>query len=335
MQRQALRQGTVANPWRTSLIQLPEFLLAEEYENRLKLKKRLDSAIEALRQPRRRVKFDFSRTRKCYPGGTLVLLAYLELLNESYPRRVKAACQPKSLVAQLLCHFGIGGALGIPIGRSRPEHESVVNWRYLTGTSADGTKIHELIESYRQSISAEIPEGLYDVLTEALTNVRHHAYPEDLQIPDSMKRWWLFSRYNEPTGTSPGNLYIAVYDLGVGIQTSLRKKLRLSEKFAEIKDELFGAIGMDEHAQSADRLLLKHAVDHNRTSTGLAFRGKGLPEMKDFVLSTASGKLHIISGEAQYVCMAENKSADAFGCKDTFMGTLILWSIPLQLKEPQ
>jgi len=213
-----------------------------------------------------------------------------------------------------------------------PTHESVVNWRYLTGTHAEGEKIANLLKSYQEQTSVAPPEGLYDVLNEALINVRHHAYPKDTLVPEDMRRWWLFARFNEPTDSRPGNLYIAVYDIGTGIQNSLRVKLQADEIVSKVKDELVKWLRLG-RTYTLESLLLKRAVEHPRSSTGLPFRGLGLPEMRDFVLQTNTGRLYIISGAAQYSCLPADNVSDCISCNPAFPGTLILWSIPLERKE--
>lgn len=318
--------------WRTAIINVPEVLVAERPAERDRLYAVVASVMRALQRPYTTVRLDFTRTAKLYPGGTLVLLAYLELLLQSHPGRIRARCQPRSLAAQLLRHFGLADALGINVADSVPTHESVVNWRYLTGTGAEGEKIAKLLQSYKELTSVEPPEGLYDVLNEALVNVRHHAYPKDTTVPDEMRRWWLFARFNEPTANRPGNLYIAVYDIGVGIQNSLRIQLQLDEVAKDLSDDVLKLLRLG-RTSTLERLLLKRAVEHQRSSTGLAFRGLGLPEMREFVLQTSSGRLYIISGSAQYSCSPADNVSDCVACNPAFPGTLILWSIPLERKE--
>lgn len=319
----------------TSVIPVPTFLIAERDTHRRKIQKTLSSVRSVLRRPRTRVRLDFSRTKKLFPGGTLVFLAHLHLLLEEHPGRIKARCPPRSLAGQLMRHFGIADKLGINPETSQPSDESVIHWRYRTGTFADGRDITEILDSYRQSTCATIPDGLYDVLTEALTNVRHHAYRGADSVPEEMKRWWIFSRYVAPETGQTGNLYIAVYDVGVGIQGSMRRKLTTGEYVLARTDELFGWAGWTRSRKRLDRLLLTRAIEHDRSSTGLGFRGKGLPEMREFVLETESGKLCIISGTSQYVSASAEQASICSGCGDPIIGTLILWSIPLQCEEQQ
>ena len=311
---------------------MPRDVMAETDSHREQLRQVITSALAILGRPRTKVRFDFTRTKMIYPGGMLLFLAYLQLMLLHFPGRVKARCFPQSLAAQLMRHFGVADQLGVAPAGSQPHHESVVNWRYLTGDFADGEKIAELIDGYRRDTSAKLPDGLYDVLAEALTNVRHHAYPADTDVPESMRRWWLFARYVAPKDDQPGNLFVAVYDIGVGIQHSMRTQLRSGEIALDKTDEVLKLLGIGA-GKRLDRLLLERAVEHPRSSTGLSFRGRGLPEMRDFVLATNAGRLYIISGNAQYTCLGGSSAGSVANSQKLFNGTLILWSIPLEHTE--
>lgn len=326
--RRRTRRLGVQRGTRTSVLAMPAHLIVEKDDQRAKLRRVLDSADSVLSQPRTKVKFDFSRVAKIYPGGMLVFIAHLYLLAQIYPGRVAVRAPSGSVASQLLEHVGVYSMLGAPRAGPAPNHESVVNWRYLTGTGSDGVLISELLASYKDQIDAEIPEGLYDVLAEAFTNVRHHAFPAASRVPEFLKRWWLFSRYVAPKAGSRGALYIAVYDIGVGIQNSLRHKLRTGEWILDATDELLSVGG-----RLLERKLLETAVEHERSRTGLKNRGLGLPEMKEFVMSTDGGRLYILSGSAQYSCSAGAGKGTVYDCANGFGGTLILWSLPLTPKE--
>lgn len=307
---------------------MPVHLIVEKDQQRGHLRQVLHSADLALSRPNTKVKFDFSRVAKIYPGGMLVFIAHLYLLVQIYPGRVAVRAPSGSVASQLLQHVGVYEMLGAPRNGSAPNHESVVNWRYLTGTGSDGAQINEMLTSYKEQVDAEIPEGLYDVLAEAFTNVRHHAFPAASTLPEFVRRWWLFSRYVAPRQGKRGNLYIAVYDIGVGIQNSLRAKLRAGEWFLDAAEELLAVGG-----RKLERKLLESAVEHDRSRTGLKNRGLGLPEMKEFALNTDGGRLYILSGSAQYSCSSAEGKGAVYDCANGFGGTLILWSLPLTPKE--
>lgn len=312
------------------LVSMPTEMLSEIEGARAQILLKVNEAIDRL-EAGQRVKLDFTRTGKVFPSGLLVLLAYIELLQDLYPTKLTATAPPGSLVAQLLHHFGFAQRLSLNASTSKPTHQSVVKWRYLTGDDADGPKITELLRGYQKLGDADIPEGLYDVLVEALTNVRHWAYPAESELPPPFQKWWLFTNYQIPTATQEGRLYLAVYDMGVGIQDSLRKKLKADEIVLDVADPLLRLLKLGDNLD-IETMLLKRGVEELRSTTGQSNRGKGLPEMREFVLGTDSGRMYIISGRAQYSCLAKDQKGEVFSCATKFPGTLISWSIPLGMK---
>ena len=179
-----------------------------------------------------------------------------------------------------------------------------------------------------------MPDGLYNALTEATTNVQHHAYPPASKIPEPMQRWWLFSLTELAQPGKDGVLYLAFYDVGIGVPESMRQCLSgIFEKGTAAVQSLLASFGVTD-GKGQDGQLLKLAVEHPRTSTGLPFRGKGLPEMKEFAAATPGGRLTIISGHGQYSFRADFQKAAAVKCDRGILGTLILWNLPLSWKEP-
>ncbi len=325
--RRDINLGRVRAVLKTSTILIPGVLVAERYEHRCKILDVVEQCLRTLAHGDSRVKLDFSRVQKIYPGGMLVLLGALELILEIYPGRVAARCPPMSLSAQLLRHFGIADKLGVSPQFSQPTAKSVVEWRYLTGTQAMGEDVSDLLNSYRQSTNAEIPPDLFSVLTEGLINVRHHAYPSDSSIPPDLRRWWLFARYVEPDAKTAGNLFIAIYDMGVGIPTTMKQRLEKGEVVLNLIEQVVPT------GNALDKALLQQAIEHRRSGTGLPHRGNGLPEMREFIESTASGRLYIVSGNAQYSFGPGFKSGSTSAYSRSFPGTLLLWSLPLKSKE--
>ena len=214
----------------TVVLHLPQALMGERDTTRSAILGALTTLVDRLAHTSAEVKIDFSRVRTIYPGGML-LLAYLELLTEIYPGRIRAMCPRGSKAAQLINHFGFAERLKVPQAGNAPRDSSVTNWRFATGHQAEGDKIAQHIDGFAQLVGSSMPDGLYIALSEAMTNVRHHAYPEGVNTPLRMQRWWLFSSCNPPSPTKEGQLYLAFYDVGVGIPSSMRQRLEtLSEK---------------------------------------------------------------------------------------------------------
>jgi len=313
------------------VLTVPETLIAEKSELREKILnviRQIDQRLES----QHRIKLDFSRVRRIYPGGMLILLAALRRQTDRHPRKIQARCPPQSLSAQLLNHFGIARALGIKPHLSHPRHSSVTGWQHLSGTQADGPQVKRLLDQYRDNTQAELPDELFLVLTEGLSNVCHHAYPSDCEIEAKHRKWWLFARLDEPSFDRSGSIYIAIYDLGVGIPGTLRSKLKVGEIALNALDKASELVGLSEGTR-LDQRLLKTAIENPRTQTGQAHRGKGLPEMREFAASTDGGRLHIVSGQAQYSMHGGKPDGQLQGFDEKFPGTLLLWNLPLKTKE--
>ena len=324
--------ATGANRLRVCIMTVPRLLIAEKQEQRSEILSVITQVHDRLSSGCYRVKLDFSKVEKIFPGGMLVLLAAMERLAARYPYRISARCPPNSLAAQLMSHFGLAQKFGINPKMSKPKASSVIEWRYLTGTQAAGEEVKELLDKYRIETNAEIPEGLFAVLTEGLTNVRHHAYTEDTELPEGLRKWWLFAKYAEPKGKEQGNLFISIYDMGAGIPATMRNKLKKREVVIDWIDKATELTTMA-NGTALDKRLIQAAVEHKRSQTGQPHRGNGLPEMREFVAATSEGRLHIVSGQAQYSFLSGKNDGHVDGFKQKFPGTLLLWSLPIRAKE--
>lgn len=314
------------------VFQVPKVLVAEKHETRVKILGTIRQMEAHLRQGNCRIKLDFSKVEKIFPGGMLIFLSALQRLTTLYPNFIRARCPPHSLSSQLLNHFGLAKALSLNTVHSAPKDISVVQWDFLHGSQADGPQVRDLLNKYRTKTNAAIPEALFPALTEGLTNVRQHAYNADSGIPPSLQNWWIFARMEDPTEGKRGYLYIAIYDIGYGIPATLRRKLNRREVVWDIVDKA-GQLAALTTGRSVDKHLLQMAIEYRRSQTGSAHRGNGLPEMREFAQSNQNGRLHVISGKAQYSYISGRSDGHTQGFKDDFPGTLILWGIPLVAKE--
>lgn len=120
---------------RCFIILAPKLLIAEKYEQRQQILDVLSNIERRLQSGSYRVKLDFSRVEKIFPGGKLILLAALQSMAKRHPVRISAHCPPYSLAAQLLNHFGLSSALRISPSLSRLKDPSVIDWSHLTAVS--------------------------------------------------------------------------------------------------------------------------------------------------------------------------------------------------------
>jgi len=163
---------------------------------------------------------------------------------------------------------------------------------------------------------------LHTGLGEAITNVSHHAYPEDFETRIPRKQWFLTGSYHEPSRT----LKVAFYDQGIGIPKTLPAS-KIKERIADF----FAKSGINALEQKRDEIQLQAAVEIDRTSTESNDRGKGLQDLLEFIRQRKSGRLSILSNSGHYTYSMEQgiESKEPCPLARPILGTLIIWSVVL------
>jgi hypothetical protein len=196
---------------------------------------------------------------------------------------------------------------------------SIVFMPFLKGNKSSDCDGGTLAKKLREKIEAITKvrikrHFLFEGLSEALTNVSHHAY----RSYDAFRNWWMTASYNFQTK----ELKIVFYDQGVGIPETLPT----SKYFERVKD-LFDRF--------TDSDKINAAMKQGRSSTEKIERGKGLQNFLELIDSYNIGELKIFSNRG--LCKVESIgiSEDAIVTTSTYdhnnkiNGTLIEWSIVL------
>jgi hypothetical protein len=196
--------------------------------------------------------------------------------------------------------------------------------KYIKGHTGDLAKTRFLKDQIRLIVGEEVNKWVFlnTGLSEAITNVTHHAYPIDDNgsFAAKDKTWYLTGSFN----ASSKELKVVFYDQGIGIPKSLpasdvwERALKYLAKFSLLE-------------QKRDSTMLKAAVELSRTSTGEADRGKGLQDLLEFVKQRGDGYLSIISHRGLYKYTvsggASTVKSGHFG--NPIRGTLIIWQTTL------
>jgi hypothetical protein len=194
--------------------------------------------------------------------------------------------------------------------------------KYIKGQCKDKSKTRVLKDSIQEIVGDKISKWtfLHSGLTEAITNVSHHAYPDTIEMNGNDKNWYLTGSYNKTTS----ELKIAFYDQGIGIPRSLPAS-EVWEKVLKYMSKL----SRDE--RKLHTTLLKAAVQLDRTSTLENDRGKGLPDLLEFIKQRADGYLSIISlkGLYKYTISNGKEYVKTEPFNHELPGTLIIWSVRL------
>ncbi|MEJ1422243.1 MAG: hypothetical protein Q2484_17125 [Candidatus Sedimenticola sp. (ex Thyasira tokunagai)] len=257
---------------------------------------------------------DFSSTTSMYSDATLIFRAHLcRLVNNCSNNKIRIKLSRSNKINQVLKQIGALDLLGqkpnIPT-----DHPDVVNWRYAQGASVVGEKYEEILGPYDGAITEKLSEGLYLGLTEAMTNTKHHAYPnteEALHCNVESNEWWMFSQEKD------GRLDVCFCDLGIGIPESLPEK----------KPGLWQSIMSKLGETITDGNIIEEAIQYSLSRTGHEYRGKGLKQLTSVLTNTEGGHLILHSNRGCY--FHENGKTQIYNYSDSVGGTLISWSLPI------
>lgn len=254
---------------------------------------------------------DFAQTKRLFPCGVLVLMGVVDHWIQSYPGRLQGTYPGDDLVEQMLQHVGVLQKLGLT-PRKKISHDDVTRWHYFTGMNVDATAIEPFMDQVRGLVGEEAQMGLADCVNEAMTNVRHHAYNDEIG-----GRWWIFATISER------RVFVAMHDRGSSIPGTLLEK-------PEIWDYLTGRVWRQGRA---DGKLISAAAE-GRTSTKLPYRGKGLPEMLQFTRASANGELAIYSRRGFFRFSGREQIESVGRLTKPITGTLIVWMLNLSGTTP-
>jgi hypothetical protein len=153
---------------------------------------------------------------------------------------------------------------------------------------------------------------LHSGLDEAVTNVCHHAYPDTFKVIDGDKNWYLTGAFDDKSR----ELKVVFCDQGIGIPNSLPS--------SKIWEKVLKSISKFPPAErKSHSTLIKAAMEVKRTRTDKTDRGKGLPDMKEFIKQRGEGYLAIMSGHGLYKLEIKNgkETHKTDTLKNPIMGT--------------
>ncbi|MBS7827427.1 hypothetical protein J7624_09755 [Wohlfahrtiimonas chitiniclastica] len=168
---------------------------------------------------------------------------------------------------------------------------------------------------YDGQISQDEGMKLYAALTESISNVGLHAYSFEEKysefIADVGKRWWILAHKIDE------QLFLMVYDMGEGIPLTLVRR----DMFTVIQ-QIFNP--------KTDSDKISAAVRYGETRMKSIKHGKGLTDMKKYVIDNPKGALHIFSGMGRYSYKSETKNEVKVNLPYSIGGTLIQWNVSLR-----
>lgn len=268
-----------------------------------------------VRAGRRKILLDFTCTTKFSSGGTILLLAEMTRLCHLYPELVlKGLCPRNGKAAQVMKQTGLAKILRMSVGAVVRDHD-VVNWKCASGQGALGERCDEILGPYDGVIAEALSDHLYRGLTEAMTNVHHHAYIQSrgdgFDYDPAYRPWWMFSQEKD------GCLNVVFCDLGCGIPATLPIRQAKWWKYAR-------RFGIDTQGEGK---LIQGAVRNSQSRTRKLHRGKGLRQIAETISLEPQGRVHIYSNRGLYTI--RDKVERTFDYRGSIMGTVIQWRMPL------
>ena len=264
---------------------------------------------------------NFEGLEKISTSAGLVLAATLSGWNDKIAGSMKAIHENwNDTIKTQLVQLGFFELFGltppdIVVGNSR-----IKSIKYIRGTSAtDDKKIFELKDGLQNILAVDLKKEKWLYLaagiTEAITNVIQHAYPDKGKTD---KLWFMTGGFDTVTG----ELKIVFYDQGIGIPNSLPRTLGM-EKLKKLLAQI--------SRQDDDASRIHAAVEMGRTRTNKAGRGKGVSDMLDFIKQRAAGYISIMSQKGLYkYTKGAKKAVKQDSLIHPISGTLIIWSVKLE-----
>lgn len=251
------------------------------------------------------------------PAAGLLLAAELYVWKTEHGRGIRAKHQEWAphIKIQLL-ELGLFELLNLPLPKEKLDKtaSTISILKYKVGYCDNVDYAKTLRQEIEEIVGKNINRyPLFQGLSEAITNVSHHAYPKLKQ--KDLKKWWMTASYN----SSDKKLKIVFCDRGITIPQSLptSKRWETAREYAE----KFG------FNMSSDAHRIKAAMEMGRTETAEPHRGKGLRDFLDFVQSYDNGFLAILSRGGLYKYAQEKVTIDTLPYK--LPGTLIVWEVRL------
>ena len=267
-------------------------------------------------------KLRFNNIKQISPSAALVLASEVDRWNQRAGGRLRAEVESWDKdVERLLCEMGYFELLGIPRPPEVAKSDGMTFLQFKRGTVGE-KDLGKLAQQLRLEIEALLgfsikKHFLFEGLSEAITNVSQHAYPDANAF--SVRQWWLSASYD----SGAGQLCVMFYDQGAGIPGTLPKW-----KFFEKVKDLYGGW--------TDSEKITAAMEVGRSSSGLRERGKGLQNLLEFALAHREGRLSIYSLCGMYRMDSTRNGEEVphtATCRQDFEnsvgGTLIEWSVRL------
>lgn len=172
------------------------------------------------------------------------------------------------------------------------------------------------------SIPDEVVIQLITALSEAISNMIHHAYPVDMPLSyPFLNSLWVSATANRKNNT----LTVVAYDQGASIPVTYPRINRIEKVGRYLGRVLIRQTAFD--YQNDDKYI-RAAMKYGGSRTDEAHRGKGLPQMLETIKHIGSGRMKVYSRGGWCEKSASGKLSSG-SHQHSIGGTLIEWSLEL------
>jgi len=309
-------------------IALPEELSIFSDTNRYALYKLLRQISEIPKDAR--ILLDFRNLSTFKISAIIIFFAHLEILIESRVKtRIRWHLPSDPAIHEKLDQLGLWELLG---GHYTPKDNTIkiCSISHQQKENDDKRPLKEAILYAERAISSYEPGSpaeetdalLFEAVSESFSNVWQHAYASDiakkhstLPVTSKSQKWWIALQHVDD------QLFMAVYDVGVGIPASTRRK----PWYKSLSSEMLAII----KGMNSDSKDIQTALEYGHSRYRTQGRGNGLPAVKRFVEINPNGQLHIMSGKSLYRFRSKGKVDNWVSLHNQFPGTLIQWNFAL------
>lgn len=254
-------------------------------------------------------------------SALVLLLAQIHKLRLEFGEEHITGTYPKnSRIERLLVDSGFYQLLAVK-SRKKPVPASKLT-RFIRFKSDQKPNSAEIPNLRKELLGDDlqmpqvIAKLIFRALSEAMTNVNHHAYKtKSLRVASLAGRWWMVANVSARTRL----FTLAFYDAGVGIPKTLPRKYPI--------EKIRGVLSLLPGIQPDDGQMIRAAMELGRTRTEATNRGKGLMDLAKLIETVGAGSMQIFSRCGSFTYKPNNE--EHMNHEGFVEGTLIEWQLPI------
>lgn len=278
--------------------------------------------------------FDFSKLKEISTAAAVVLAAEYERVGKLLgivPPTVELDKWQDSVFNKLY-QIGFFEIVGLSAKRENPVSEEKLTQTMRIVSSKNSDDLGTIDRSLQQlgkflSPDQDIPESIIieflTGLSEAISNVTNHAYPDDIELGyDHINSLWVAATADR----AANSLTVVVYDQGASIPATYPRLDRL-KKVVRFLERALKPNRQFEYED--DGTYIRAAMRYGGSRTDEKHRGKGLPQMFETLQKIGPGSLTVYSrgGWCRQTTQDRRLRSGALPC--SIGGTLVEWSVEL------